>query len=771
MCNSTDVAAAVLAQFEALAKTGKPQPHEHTVLAGIALTLPPQETQLRPAALQPGGQGMPTATVSLQVAAAGADSTHISPAPPQQQPVPATPIVVALATGTKCLPASKRDPSGRALNDCHAEVCCRRALLRWLYCEMLETVRLYCRGVRDGTAVLQLQRREQEQQQRQQRWSVGTEAEAAGGAAAGAEPEAQEGAIADSGAVRFQGKLPTLPGWHFALRPGVQLHMFVSQPPCGDASIYEGGGFASHNSCASADAVVGSSAGQRDPSAQEPCQQLPIEQQAVAEGMTSAQPRLQLGRTGAKPIKRAKVSQPEKLPSNPSGLLAAWSQKGGASQQQLLPPGSAETAEAAAAGTAHSASPAAAANRAWAVPQAYDVESYGEAQPVGGVRRKPGRGEATLSLSCSDKLARWRLLGLQGSLLSGLLSGPLHLSSVTVAISTPSSAGRGCDKSSGSPPVAEAAVEALSHTAVGPAASAAEAAVEAALRRALVERTQPLEDLSEQPGSSDNSGAAEAVLSWERLLQLGLAPGGPRRVAGGSTLLWHAPPSTQFLAKGGLKAVGGGVQRQTKGQQQQQQQQQQKQVGQGCSEGCKATPGTLAPASQRHAAGSSEPTLYTVKGSTQQAVAGATGLKLGVSRMGAARPPPAAAPCVCKEALARLFLEVARELESLSQGVAGDSAVGLSPACSGATAAGRPATPTVGALAARAERAEPAVLALEGGGVRRQHWEGSSYRELKHQAGAEYQQSWRSVLAAPGSVFEAWLPKLAGLEGFIVDSR
>ena len=35
--------------------------------------------------------------------------------------------------------------------------------------------------------------------------------------------------------------------------------------------------------------------------------------------------------------------------------------------------------------------------------------------PAGGaVRRKPGRGDATLSMSCSDKIALWNLLGVQG---------------------------------------------------------------------------------------------------------------------------------------------------------------------------------------------------------------------------------------------------------------------------------------------------------------------------------------------------------------------
>lgn len=53
-------------------------------------------------------------------------------------------------------------------------------------------------------------------------------------------------------------------------------------------------------------------------------------------------------------------------------------------------------------------------------------------QITGPIRTKPGRGTRTLSVSCSDKMARWNIVGIQGALLDTLLWLPIYLDSITI---------------------------------------------------------------------------------------------------------------------------------------------------------------------------------------------------------------------------------------------------------------------------------------------------------------------------------------------------
>ncbi|MPC43291.1 tRNA-specific adenosine deaminase 1 [Portunus trituberculatus] len=65
--------------------------------------------------------------------------------------------------------------------------------------------------------------------------------------------------------------------------------------------------------------------------------------------------------------------------------------------------------------------------------EAPDPKLPGSKYHVTGVlRTKPGRGDPTLSLSCSDKIFRWTILGVQGALLMILLKKPVYITTIVI---------------------------------------------------------------------------------------------------------------------------------------------------------------------------------------------------------------------------------------------------------------------------------------------------------------------------------------------------
>ncbi|XP_077453455.1 tRNA-specific adenosine deaminase 1 isoform X8 [Stigmatopora argus] len=288
--------------------------------------------------------------------------------------------VVSLGTGTKCIGQTAMSPKGDVLNDSHAEVIARRGCIRYLIHELHRAVTgkgssVYCQSMHQG------------------KWR---------------------------------------------LQPGISFLLFISHTPCGDASIIpvNGSHFQPSASVTSIKNNQGTDIGGLKRKAEVLISVQNFNRPTRGEKDTEE--------TKQEDILMSKRASP--LPTSLSKTGDECPQNTSAKTHQETILHSSAYSE-----LARNTSSASSINHTVCESfnsPVYDTLRTGAKSVPGGLtdplqpglgyhstgllRVKPGRGEPTLSLSCSDKMARWGVVGFQGALLSHYLEEALYFSTVVV---------------------------------------------------------------------------------------------------------------------------------------------------------------------------------------------------------------------------------------------------------------------------------------------------------------------------------------------------
>ncbi|KAL5032606.1 hypothetical protein RTP6_000684 [Batrachochytrium dendrobatidis] len=231
-----------------------------------------------------------------------------------------SPQCVALGTGLKCLPKIMLNHCGLAVNDSHAEVICRRNWQRYMMTQVMD-------AAQGNPSILEL-----------------------------------------SG----QSPIENDQSWPYQLKSGIQFHMYVSQSPCGDASMR---------------ALDLATLHKLDKNHSEPYNQL----------------------SKFDSSKSMNRSSKRKLSSMNQETLASTEKQSSLENKSTALKTEQISSE------------------------SKVVRGRSSFTTVGKLRTKPGRADAppTTIMSCSDKIAKWNAIGLGGALLSFLVS-PVYLSSLII---------------------------------------------------------------------------------------------------------------------------------------------------------------------------------------------------------------------------------------------------------------------------------------------------------------------------------------------------
>ncbi|CAM9784907.1 unnamed protein product [Ectocarpus sp. 12 AP-2014] len=436
------IASAVVEQFDNLKPRGKPQGKEWTVLAGVVA----QDTRRECCTAMAGANSSPCSCLR----------------------------VVSLATGNKCVGRDKIPDDGSVVHDSHAEVLARRALLLRLWRELHLRVSSTAGRQQDATVGERKGGGTQSNSGRSDGRSTPSSSTTAATVDAHPQPPLYGGVLPreDDGRILLLERSPqaadagACASWR--LKPYIRLHLYISDAPCGDASIYEqkrqapnagGGGSArcgggdgdrgkdsSWNGAPRFSPPAGSrsdgeqrgragddrgdakrarcvvaTAGLSDSVAASPRPGLLLDEERSCSAASSnpldckcGQPEVRVGEkltgqeqnmgTETMTFTGAKIIAAVKKRGAPDRSFSAYRNKEG---------GKAATAD---------------------LVLRIDREQQ---QQVGALRIKSSRSNIseegrTMSMSCSDKLAKWAFLGLQGGLLASWVE-PIFLSSIVIS--------------------------------------------------------------------------------------------------------------------------------------------------------------------------------------------------------------------------------------------------------------------------------------------------------------------------------------------------